>query len=85
MTFLMVFLIQNSQNRDSAAIQVKLDELIRVRGARNSLVGIEHVTEDELEDIRNNARRGRAPKKREMTRSKTRGHRRGGAADRVAS
>ena len=51
-TFLMVFLIQNSQNRDSAAIQVKLDELIRVGSARNSLVGIEHLTDDELEDLR---------------------------------
>jgi low affinity Fe/Cu permease len=51
-TFLMVFFIQNSQNRDSAAIQVKLDELIRVSAAQNSLVGIEHLTDDELEDIR---------------------------------
>jgi low affinity Fe/Cu permease len=51
-TFLMVFLIQNSQNRDSAAIQVKLDELIRVSSARNSLVGIEHLTDDELEELR---------------------------------
>jgi low affinity Fe/Cu permease len=51
-TFLMVFLIQNSQNRDSAAIQVKLDELIRVSTARNSFVGIEHLTDEELEDIR---------------------------------
>jgi low affinity Fe/Cu permease len=51
-TFLMVFLIQNSQNRDSAAIQVKLDELIRVSVAKNSFVGIEHLTDDELEDIR---------------------------------
>jgi low affinity Fe/Cu permease len=49
----MVFLIQNSQNRDSAAIQVKLDELIRVSAARNSLVGIEHLSDEELEDIRN--------------------------------
>jgi low affinity Fe/Cu permease len=48
----MVFLIQNSQNRDSAAIQVKLDELIRVGSARNSLVGIEHLTDEELEDLR---------------------------------
>ncbi len=51
-TFLMVFLIQSSQNRDSAAIQVKLDELIRVSAARNSFVGIEHLTEEELEDLR---------------------------------
>jgi low affinity Fe/Cu permease len=51
-TFLMVFLIQNSQNRDGAAIQVKLDELIRVSTAHNSFVGIEHLTDDELEDIR---------------------------------
>jgi len=51
-TFLMVFLIQNSQNRDSAAIQVKLDELIRVSTAHNSFVGIEHLTDEELDDIR---------------------------------
>jgi low affinity Fe/Cu permease len=51
-TFLMVFLIQNSQNRDSAAIQAKLDELIRVSAARNSLVGIERLTEEELQAIR---------------------------------
>ena len=51
-TFLMVFLIQNSQNRDSAAIQVKLDELIRVSAAQNSFVGIEHLTDEELEEIR---------------------------------
>jgi low affinity Fe/Cu permease len=51
-TFLMVFLIQNSQNRDAAAIQVKLDELIRVSRVRNSFVGVEHLTDEELEDIR---------------------------------
>jgi low affinity Fe/Cu permease len=51
-TFLMVFLIQNSQNRDSAAIQVKLDELIRTGTVQNSFIGIEHLTADELEDLR---------------------------------
>lgn len=62
-TFLMVFLIQNSQNRDSAAIQVKLDELIRVSVAQNSFVGIEHLTDDELEDIRTKCeQRARAEK-----------------------
>ncbi|AGH48219.1 MULTISPECIES: low affinity iron permease family protein [Sphingomonadales] len=52
-TFLMVFLIQNSQNRDAAAMQAKLDELIRaLRSARNQFIGIEHLTETELELIR---------------------------------
>lgn len=52
-TFLIVFLIQNSQNRDAAAIQGKLDELIRaIDGARNQFIGIEHLTEHELEQIR---------------------------------
>ena len=56
-TFLMVFLIQNSQNRDGAAIQVKLDELIRVSTVHNSFVGIEHLTDDELKDIREKCER----------------------------
>lgn len=51
-TFLMVFLIQNSQNRDGAAIQVKLDELIRASTAKNRFVGIERLTEDEIEELR---------------------------------
>ncbi|QBR71151.1 hypothetical protein CU048_07495 [Beijerinckiaceae bacterium] len=51
-TFLMVFLIQNSQNRDSAALQVKLDELIRVSEAKNFLIGIEQLTEDQIKRIR---------------------------------
>jgi low affinity Fe/Cu permease len=52
-TFLMVFLVQNSQNRDSAAIQAKLDELIRaVDAARSEFIGIEHLTDAEIEAIR---------------------------------
>jgi low affinity Fe/Cu permease len=52
-TFLMVFLIQNAQNRDASAIQAKLDELIRaLEPARNEFIGIEHLTETELEKIR---------------------------------
>jgi low affinity Fe/Cu permease len=62
-TFLMVFLIQNSQNRDSAAIQVKLDELIRVSTVRNSFVGIEHLTDEELEDIRTKCEKRAAAEK----------------------
>ena len=51
-TFLMVFLIQNSQNRDGAAIQVKLDELIRVSAAKNFFVGIEHLSDEEIDRLR---------------------------------
>jgi low affinity Fe/Cu permease len=51
-TFLMVFIIQNTQNRDGAAVQAKLDELIRVSTAQNTLIGIEHLTVDEISDIR---------------------------------
>ena len=52
-TFLMVFLIQNAQNRDASAIQVKLDELIRaVEQARNEFIGIEHLTDAEICQIR---------------------------------
>ncbi len=51
-TFLMVFLIQNTQNRDGAAIQAKLDELIRASAAHNRYIGIEGLTEEELDDLR---------------------------------
>jgi low affinity Fe/Cu permease len=52
-TFLMVFLIQNTQNRDSAAMQIKLDELIRaLQGAHNELVDLEDMSDGELEKMK---------------------------------
>ena len=61
-TFLMVFLIQNSQNRDAAAMQAKLDELIRaVADARNEFIGIEHLTDHEIERIRRDLEEEVAP------------------------
>jgi low affinity Fe/Cu permease len=54
-TFLMVFLIQSTQNRDSEAIQVKLDELIRLsKGGHNVLLDLEELEEEELDRIREN-------------------------------
>ena len=51
-TFLMVFLIQNTQNRDGAAIQAKLDELIRVSTGSDTFIGIEHLTQAEVDAFR---------------------------------
>ncbi|MEZ0244254.1 MAG: low affinity iron permease family protein [Sphingomonas sp.] len=52
-TFLMVFLIQNAQNRDASAIQAKLDEIVRaLSNGRNEFIGIEHLSEKELLEIR---------------------------------
>jgi low affinity Fe/Cu permease len=53
LTFLMVFIIQNTQNRDGAAIQAKLDELIRTSSAQNQFIGIEQLTADEIIEYRN--------------------------------
>ena len=50
-TFLMVFLIQNSQNRDGVALQTKLDELIRSSSAENEFIGIEKLTDKELDAL----------------------------------
>jgi low affinity Fe/Cu permease len=50
-TFLMVFLIQNTQNRDGVALQTKLDELIRASDAGNEFMGIEKLTDSELEAL----------------------------------
>lgn len=68
-TFLMVFIIQNSQNRDTAAVQIKLDELLsKVEGAREELMDLEELDDDKLESIRKEfearakaAREGRNP------------------------
>jgi low affinity Fe/Cu permease len=57
-TFLMVFLIQNTQNRDSKELQLKLDELIRsIQGARNTMVNLEELSDDELEQFQKQFRR----------------------------
>lgn len=68
-TFLMVFLIQNTQNLDSEAMQVKLDELIRaVEGAHNSLLDLEQLEEEELDSIRAKYQRLAARAREELRR-----------------
>lgn len=62
-TFLMVFLIQNTQNRDAHAMQLKLDELIRaLKSARNSLIDLEDLSEDELKKLEEEFRKLRMTK-----------------------
>ncbi len=68
-TFLMVFLIQNTQNRDTEALQIKLDELLRAVGAaRNTMIDLEELDDEELESIREDylelARKAKAKLKR---------------------
>jgi low affinity Fe/Cu permease len=71
----MVFLIQNSQNRDSAAIQVKLDELIRVSKANNSFMGLEHLTDEELEEVQGKCQKhAQASKRIQKLKSKELAH-----------
>ena len=56
-TFLMVFLIQNTQNRDTKATQLKLDELIKAQsGARNVFIGLEDISDEELDELANEFR-----------------------------
>lgn len=70
-TFLMVFLIQNSQNRDAAAMQAKLDELLRaVDKAREQFIGIEHMTDQQIELVRSALER-HAKQLRESGKQKT--------------
>ena len=70
-TFLMVFLIQNSQNRDAAAMQAKLDELLRaVDKAREQFIGIEHLTDQQIELVRSALER-HAKQIRENSKQKT--------------
>jgi len=72
-TFLMVFLIQNTQNRDTEALQVKLDELIRaVRSADDSLLDLEELDEEELDEIRDTYQKMAAAARRAKERKQKR-------------
>src|SRR3989442_12468505 len=70
-TFLMVFLIQNTQNRDAKAMHLKLDEIIRaLQGARNQLVDLEDLSDEELKKLEEQFRRLRTTAERNGTRSR---------------
>lgn len=69
-TFLMVFLIQNTQNRDAKAMHLKLDELIRaLKGARNQLVDLESLSDEDLQQLEKQFRRLREQTENSQTRS----------------
>ena len=71
-TFLMVFLIQNTQNRDAAAVQIKLDELIRAtKGAHNVLLDLEELEEHEIERLRDEYEALAADSRHELDEGKT--------------
>jgi low affinity Fe/Cu permease len=68
-TFLMVFIIQNTQNRDTEAIQLKLDELIRAtQGAHNALLDLEHIDDEQFERYRESYSRLAAAARRKLER-----------------
>ena len=70
-TFLMVFLIQNTQNRDAKAVHLKLDEIIRaIKGARNELVDLEELSDDELKKLEEQFQRLRKRAERNGTQSR---------------
>jgi low affinity Fe/Cu permease len=70
-TFLMVFLIQNTQNRDAKAMHLKLDEIIRaLKGARNQLVDLEDLSDEDLKKLEEQFRRLRKKAERNGTRSR---------------
>ncbi len=83
-TFLMVFLIQNSQNRDAAAMQAKLDELLRAMGkARTQFIGIEHLTERQIELIRDALERETENAEAEGKKKRRKGQAAGDTVDRL--
>src|SRR3954462_2645359 len=76
-TFLMVFLIQNTQNRDAKTFHLKLDELIHaIKGARNTMINLEEMTDEELADIKKEFQRisGQRQQQRAETRQQEPAH-----------
>jgi low affinity Fe/Cu permease len=70
-TFLMVFLIQNTQNRDAKAVHLKLDEMIRaIKGARNQLVDLEDLSDEDLKKLEEQFQRLRKKAENDGTRSR---------------